>query len=630
MIPASPPLRRAAIPHVTALDGLRGLAVIGVLLYHDGRLPGGYLGVDLFFVLSGYLITALLLAEQAAAGSIDLEAFWVRRARRLFPALLALAFLVALFAARLAPKEELRRIRLDGLAALGYVANWRAIFAGQSYWDLFRSPSPFDHTWSLAIEEQFYVVWPLLAALVLRRAKVPARALLVVSLGLAAASAVALSVLYSPDDPSRAYQGTDTRGAAILLGAALGCLRPPGGAPSKSPRLLDALGLVAFAILAVAWARLDGQSPWLYRGGFWVTELCCLALIACAREGSRSLVARALSAKPLTLAGLVSYGLYLYHWPVFVVLTEERTHLAPLPLSLLRYAVTLALTVASHRLLEQPIRRRGVFFGRPIVVVPLAVAAAVGALLFSTRGAVSREELAARARAAPPADIPLESLKILVLGDSVAEALGERLHFMQDRGPTYAPFVVARGVGDCSLLHDQLPTRSLAKKVHAGGDCDARWLGDAEEVRPDITLVVLGGGFFAPAQINGEWQRPCDPGWRQAFQLELIRDLEGLRAHGGQVYVTLVPYPVGQWIDATPRAMVDCYNDAQRAAAEAVPGVRVLDVMGKLCPGGECTMRSAGALVRPDGLHFDGLGAEEIALWVLEELHPIGPQAPPM
>src|SRR5262249_46993653 len=152
------------IQHLPALDGLRGAAVIGVLFFHDDRLRGGYLGVDLFFVLSGFLITSLLVAEQRAAGRIDLRAFWVRRARRLFPAVLALMPAVALYAALLAAPSELATIRADALATLGYAANWRSIFAGKSYWDLFNAPSPLEHTWSLAIEEQFYVAWPLFAS----------------------------------------------------------------------------------------------------------------------------------------------------------------------------------------------------------------------------------------------------------------------------------------------------------------------------------------------------------------------------------------------------------------------------------------------------------------------------------
>src|SRR5262245_34579549 len=321
----SGPPRRVGIPHLPALDGLRGLAVIGVLLFHDDkRLAGGYLGVDLFFVLSGYLITSLLLAEWAATARIDLKAFWVRRARRLFPALLALLLVVSLYAKALAAPNELARIRGDGLATIAYVANWRAIYAGQSYWALFAAPSPLDHTWSLAIEEQFYVLWPLIAFLVLRLSKGSAKALLALTLALTLLSAASMWLLYAPDSTSRAYMGTDARGASILAGAGLACVISTRGTlkSDRAVRLLDIAGLLALALLGLAWARLGGQSIWLYHGGFWLTELAVIVLIACAAHDRRSLVGRALAFRPLVWAGLISYGMYLWHWPLFVVLTR--------------------------------------------------------------------------------------------------------------------------------------------------------------------------------------------------------------------------------------------------------------------------------------------------------------------
>ena len=203
-----------SIAHVPALDGLRGAAVAGVLLFHaEGLLRGGFLGVDLFFVLSGYLITSILVAEHRRSGRIDLRAFWIRRARRLMPALLALVPAVGLYARSFAAPGELAQIRGDALATLAYVANWRAILVRRSYWEMFAAPSPLEHTWSLAIEEQFYVVWPLVALVVLRRGP---RALAIVSGVLALGSIVAMAVLGASATPNRVYLGTDTRGAANI------------------------------------------------------------------------------------------------------------------------------------------------------------------------------------------------------------------------------------------------------------------------------------------------------------------------------------------------------------------------------------------------------------------------------
>jgi peptidoglycan/LPS O-acetylase OafA/YrhL len=640
--------QRTTIAHLPALDGLRGLAVIGVLFFHDDRLRGGYLGVDLFFVLSGFLITSLLVAEQRKSGRIDLRAFWIRRARRLFPAVLAILPAVALYAAVLARPGELGRIRGDAVATLAYFANWRSIFAGKSYWDLFNAPSPLEHTWSLAIEEQFYVVWPLLAFFVLRRSRGSARPLLVVSLGLAALSAVAMGLLFTTDNPSRAYLGTDTRGAAILVGAALACVLGTSKAAAPGPeapwraRALDLAGLIAAVGLGVAWVKLDGQSPFLYRGGFWLTEGAVLILIACAAQGPKSLVARAFSITPLRWAGLVSYGVYLWHWPLFVVLTRERVGLGGWGLTALRLGATFAVAVVSYRFLEQPIRKHGITFGRPIVVVPAATAAAVLCIVLATRGATLESAVAvagvpgpavppspgnsagveyADIRALAPASVlSTGTLRVLVVGDSVAVALGDRLRFVQSSGNAA---VAVRALGDCSILDEQLVTRSLNNRRHDGGDCDAQWAADVAELHPDVVLVVLGGGFFAPVEIDGKWQSACEAGWHEAYLKELTRQVKMLAGQGGRVAVARVPYPVGHWASEKWNRATDCFNAMLGEVAAAVPGVVLLPLKEQICPGKDdesCVLVSQGAQIRPDGMHFEGLGGEEIARWVLTRL----------
>ncbi|HEY4157717.1 MAG TPA: acyltransferase, partial [Polyangiaceae bacterium] len=259
--------------HFPALDGLRGLAVIAVVLFHaDGFLRGGYLGVDVFFVLSGYLITSILLAEQRATGRIDLKAFWVRRARRLFPALLSLMPAIALYGKFLAKRGELPGLRGDTLATLGYVANWRTILAHKSYWQLFAAPSPLAHTWSLSIEEQFYVLWPLLVFAVLIGLRGSLQTLRRLTGLLALGSACALWVLFDPVQTNRAYLGTDTRAAAILCGALLSLsLSADSRLFGRKQHALDLGGLIALAVLAVLCCTLDGQSRLLYRGGFWLS-----------------------------------------------------------------------------------------------------------------------------------------------------------------------------------------------------------------------------------------------------------------------------------------------------------------------------------------------------------------------
>src|SRR5215213_9052352 len=223
--PVTPEVR---LPYSPGLDGLRALAVIAVLLYHADLawIPGGFLGVEVFFVISGYLITALLLAEWRQRGRIDLKNFWMRRARRILPALYVLLVVSLAFAVVFLP-GEVARLRGDVLAAFGYVTNWYLIFGHVSYFEAVGRPSLLQHLWSLAVEEQFYLIWPPVLALVLAigATRLRRRRMLIVALAGAGASAVATALLYAPGvDPSRIYYGTDTRSTGLLCGAAVAFL----------------------------------------------------------------------------------------------------------------------------------------------------------------------------------------------------------------------------------------------------------------------------------------------------------------------------------------------------------------------------------------------------------------------
>ncbi|HEY3500116.1 MAG TPA: acyltransferase [Polyangiaceae bacterium] len=584
-----------------ALDGLRGVALLGVLAFHaDGLLRGGYLGVDLFFVLSGFLITRILLAEQRATGRIDLASFWTRRARRLFPALLALMPAIALYARFVAPAAELANIRADAFATLGYVANWRAIVSQHSYWDLFRSPSPLEHTWSLAIEEQFYVVWPLVVVFVLARFGV--RALLLVAAGLALLSMLAMSALFDPEHTMRAYYGTDTRAAAILAGAAFACvtLRAP-VAEGGPARLLDIGGALALAGLGWAWWAIDGHDYLLYRGGFWLSELFALLLLACALAGRRSLVARLLSVAPLRALGTVSYGAYLWHWPVNLVLTAERCHAHGLTLLALRTAVTLGIAALSYRFLEQPIRRHGVPFGRARSVVPAAFAAAC---LSITLGTWPRPEprvaTATRSPALPhaPAARPPVRLRVRVLGDSTANALGWMIRSVA----TPEVEVELRAKDGLNLIYAD----------------HVRWTEDDENV--DVTIAGVGGAFLYGIHVRGKWTVACHPRWDSLFEAGLDQHLADLAGSRSALWLATAPYPLGPYDNADRRKQLDCINRSIRKVAEKHPRFRLLDLAEMVCPKGECTREVNGLLLRRDGVHFDVVAAADIGRRVLSTI----------
>lgn len=359
--------------HLPALNGLRAVAVLGVMAYHLqlGWASGGYLGVDLFFVLSGFLITTLLLEEWVGTGALNLAAFWARRARRLLPALFLVVAAVGIYlivnaqlgGAGANGLVDLSALRGDALATLFYVGNWHAIYAHQSYFAQFSTPSPLQHTWSLAIEEQFYLVWPPLLLAVLGAARRSWRQVgLMVTITIGLLSAGLMAVLFHPGtDPTRVYYGTDTRLFDLMAGASVAFLaaaRPQPGVRAR--RLLHRAGPLAAAALAVFWV-LSGTASglpkdWMFRGGFLLCALLAAVVVADARLAESGVFARALSVKPLHFLGTISYGIYLWHWPIFVYLTGARTGLSAGPLDTIRVALTLAIATVSYFLVERPIR----------------------------------------------------------------------------------------------------------------------------------------------------------------------------------------------------------------------------------------------------------------------------------
>ena len=351
-------------PRISALEGLRGLAVVAVMLFHDDRLAGGFLGVDLFFVLSGFLITGLLIDEQRRNGAVALARFWSRRARRLLPALLVMVAAVVPLMYWLGSPGQLKSARDGAFPAIMYLSNWQQIGQGADYWALFSDPSPMTHLWSLAIEGQFYIVWPVVFVAVarLRRWRLW---LGVVTLTGITLSAAALMFLYDASNVNRAYIGSDTRVSAILLGALAAIAGVPAvvdRAALHKPRLIarstEILHVVLVAALAWSWYSIDGQGSGLYRGGMLAHSIAAAILISTAGLQRATLVQRALSWRLLTAVGAISYSLYLWHWPVYLVLTKERVGLDGLGLSLLRWSVSVTAAMASYWLVESPIRHR--------------------------------------------------------------------------------------------------------------------------------------------------------------------------------------------------------------------------------------------------------------------------------
>jgi len=351
--------------YVPGLDGLRALAVLAVIAYHVnlGWAQGGLLGVGIFFTLSGYLITDLLLGQQAAAGRLQLVDFWRRRARRLLPALFVMLVVVTCWVALLQPAQLPSMRGADAAAAL-YVSNWWLIAQNSSYFARFAAPTPLGHLWSLAVEEQFYLIWPwlIVAALYLTRRLADQsrrRWLTAGTLALAAASAVAMAVLYHPGyDPTRVYDGTDTRAFALLIGAALAIARPsrllPADPGRRSRLLIDGAGVSGLVVIALLIWRTSQYSAFLYRGGMVLLSVATAAVVlAVVSPGGR--LGTLLGWRPLRWLGVRSYGIYLWHYPI-IVLTTPADGSETLLRGTLQVSASIAVAAVSWHFIEDPIR----------------------------------------------------------------------------------------------------------------------------------------------------------------------------------------------------------------------------------------------------------------------------------
>ena len=356
------PSKTEGVAYRPGIDGLRALAVIAVLLYHAdiSWLPAGFLGVDVFFAISGYLICSLLVAEWDATGRIALRRFWMRRARRLLPAVGALLVGVTVIAALDAP-DAIARLRGDVPAAAGYVSNWWQIVRGQSYFETFGRPPLLRHLWSLAVEEQFYAAFPVMLFAGLRVCRRHRRLIALVAVLTGAASTLLMAWLWQPNrDPTRVYYGTDTRAVCLCAGVALAFvwspLRMRSALPAVRRLLLDGAGVLGVVALAALMMRLNDYGSSLYHGGFAATAAAsCIVLAAVAHPASR--LGALLGRQPLRWIGTRSYAIYLWHWPVFAV---TRPHLdvglTGWRVLVLRLAITAALAEVSWRVVEQPFR----------------------------------------------------------------------------------------------------------------------------------------------------------------------------------------------------------------------------------------------------------------------------------
>jgi peptidoglycan/LPS O-acetylase OafA/YrhL len=646
-------------PGIHALDGLRAVAVALVLADHGGfpGVPGGFIGVDIFFVLSGFLITSLLLDELGRTGRIDLAGFWTRRARRLLPALVVMVLAVGA-AREFFPQDAVAGLRDDAIAALFWVANWSFVAHKTDYFTRGGTPSPLQHTWSLGVEEQYYFVWPvLLVAVVLllavgagrRRNGVSAGAarfaVLVLAAAGALASAVAAVILASEASVDRLYFGTDTRVQALLLGAASSALfvrdwpaLMAGWSVIRSrwvrwvARIIAVAGL---AVLAVAVHYATGSAREFRHGLLTVAAVAAATVIAAVAVDQDGLVGRILAVRPLVWLGAISYGVYLWHWPIFLVIDGERTGWSGFRLFAARCIATVGVAAASWWLIEQPIRR-----WRPVRVPPLRLAVAVLASAVAVMvhvvpvgtgdagGLAHGVSPAAAASQSPTieAERPVDvgeraspgTRTVSVFGDSTAWALVRYLP------ATPGIDFIDHTVIGCGIARGG-PYRYSGETLDQKPECDTwpdRWFQRIAYDRPRVVLLIIGRWEVVDRLYQGHWTHVGDPAFDAYLMGELQRALGILSATGARLVVATEPYnrrgekPDGGLYPEDQPNRVDHWNTLLRRVIGQRPDVAILDLNKKLCPNGVYTAKINGLTVRSDGVHLTPEGVRWLTPWL--------------
>ncbi|MCU1354157.1 MAG: acyltransferase 3 [Acidimicrobiales bacterium] len=643
---------RSAARHIPALDGVRGAAVAAVLLYHQGFgwAAGGYLGVSSFFTLSGFLIGGLLVDERSRDGRIDLPGFWERRVRRLLPA----AAICLLATAALVRSGALQGGRMPGdlVAATLYSANWRFASLGHGYADLFSRPSPVLHFWSLAIEEQFYVLLPLLVVALGRgRSRVRGRLAVVTAVGCVASFALAAATGAHGGESGIAYYGTHTRVGELLVGVLLALgVRTPAFQRWTTPRVgraaLAAVSGAALGGLVWLWHTVPIGGPFLFRGGTAANALLTvLVILGCLRSvGAGALLAVA----PLRALGRVSYGVYVYHWPVFLWLTADRAGVHGWALFALRVAMTAAVAVPSYLFVEQPVRRR-VAAPRRLVLgsaTAAVVAVAVVALVFVHPGSQQTQVLdlsagpgllgrqpggatqSAVSQPTKPRHAGAAYVSTLTIGDSL-------------------PYSMLPGVKDWNLHH---PDRRIGEDAFIQFGCPLSGPGslriDGTEkglfpecntflegaatalgrVHPRVAVVAIGLSDLADRRFDGSrrWTHIGEPRFDQRLT-ERLHKLADILTFSG-VKVVWLTFPSLHIVppngDASTLVLNDPprvarLNELIRATVAGRAGWTLLDVAawaqqphGGLSPGD----------LRPDGVHFGRDGGVIAGRWLAEQV----------
>lgn len=592
-----------------AVDGLRGVAVISVLTYHTGLYHNGLFGVDLFMVLSGFLITVTLLREESRTGRVGLKSFYRRRAKRLLAPLLVVLGATAIAAVQVGRSDEADRVMRQGIASLFYVANWEQIAQGESYWDALGVQGPLSHMWSLSITEQFYLVWPPLLALV---SAVVVRRRHAVIAALAAAGAVAMTAAtmlsYDGANADLLYLGTHTHGVGLMVGslAAIVCVlrlrRRTDGVPPRFVMSRRLAGLVTAALLTaivvVSVLTTTYKEPWLYEnGGLTVVALLGAGLVlALTREDTW--VARLFEVGPLVEIGKISYALYLVHMPVFWVLQKMLPDPRPAFIAIFGIPLSIAFAAFLHHIVGEPVRIRR--WNRAGGVSFAVLSVAVCAALVASPSVVRQESGSGDTR-------------VLVLGDSLGHDFARAL-------TTHAPdkfAVTDAAFNGCGVLSPETSRTTTGVPQRPAAGClpwEERWRDAVRDSAPHVVVINLAWDG-ADQRVDGRWLDPCTRGYAKRYSRQLDSALDIVQEGDPDRQVLLATSR-----EFTPIAWPEwaaCHTEQLREAAAERGGVTVLELHDFVCTSKKCKQTTPdGSPTYIDTVHFTRPGMEWIAPWL--------------
>ncbi|MSO60333.1 MAG: acyltransferase [Ilumatobacteraceae bacterium] len=639
------------LAYIPGLDGLRGLLVLlGPIIFHarPDFLPGGILAIDVFFVISSYLITSIALQEWHSTGRIDLVAYAGRRVRRLVPALLIAITSLALYLAIWADKSLITRWTGSLVSTLSYSANWFEIFSGVSYFQQFDNPSPMYHAWSFAIEEQFYLFAPFFLLFCLKFFRSHGvRVLISLSAFFALASAATMSILYTGGDPTRVYYGTDTRAHALFIGMALaGVLYVRGNPRTAVGRgVILTSGYIGVMAFGIAVFTISAQSSWMFNyGGFLGIAVIAAAMIVAISQPSKGPLHLFCQWGPLRWLGRISYGVYLFHWPIYLVVITPR-RLETTGGFVIGLALTVAIAALSFHFIEQPImRRRTPFSVRRLVPWPTFAAAlmvmTVAFVALLSANANKPPDIQQVLIPAPPSangSSASNELRILIVGDSVSRQIGEAL-------TTWATTHVGKIVvynkshDGCVITRYGLKRLPGGEEGEVGDLCSAwdvavspeklsdpnviSWVSSVAQFRPDVVIGYITAwdacDRLVPS-LGPEWTHVGISNFDEYAKKEYRLATEVLTSTGAKMI-----WLTGAHVDRviTPQndpSRIDALNEL---VVDATVGLRVEfgDFPTFIGPVGAKRDRE----IRRDGLHLSDNGKTQVATWLTSELLGVG------